>query len=122
MTWEILSKRKQMVIPAKFVLPIWQGCPLTLGTITLKQVLTQIKDLLQQATGYFNSKIGLRSMLGLNLQDSHPIGEILFESNKCGTSHTLPTATTGSKYSQIQPNNQTNSKFKQENSAMLCAS
>ena len=64
---------KKVVIPPEPVQPIWQGHTLALGNIPLKWVLTEIRDPFQQVRGYFNSKVGLGSMQGLNLQDFHPI-------------------------------------------------
>ena len=43
-TWEIIDKRKQVVIPPELVKLIWQGCPLTLGDIPLKWALTEMRD------------------------------------------------------------------------------
>ena len=44
---------------------------LLLDNIPLKGALTEIRDPFQQVGGYFNSKVGLGSMYGLNLQDFH---------------------------------------------------
>ena len=72
------TKRKKVAIPPELVQLIWQGCPLTLGNIALKQTLTEIQDQFQQVGGYFNPKVGLGKMQGLNLQDFQPISVILF--------------------------------------------
>ena len=60
-SWEILNKRKEKVILSKLVQLIWQGCPLTLGRIPLKWLLTEIKDPFQQV-GVFQ----LKGWIGIN--------------------------------------------------------
>ena len=56
-TWEILNKKKNLVIFPELVQPIQQGYPLTLDNRPLEWVLTEIRVPFQQVGGYFNSNV-----------------------------------------------------------------
>ena len=108
-----ILQRKQRVIPCELVQSVMQGCPSALGQYTfIMGAYWNQKGVFSRMEVTATQWVDWDQCWDFHPQKSHPIGveDLVLGLNECENSHAFTTATTGSKNSQKEANNQTDNQ------------